>query len=46
MLPFLVTPKLHRRTIDDDALGVGEPLNETGISGKGLVVRGELEARN
>ena len=25
----------------DDGLGVGEALNETGISGNGLVVRGE-----
>ena len=25
----------------DDGLGVGEALNETGISGKGLVARGE-----
>jgi len=30
---------LHRRTLFDDALGVGEPLNETAFE-KGLVVRG------
>jgi lysosomal alpha-mannosidase len=31
---------LHRRTLHDDSLGVGEPLNETAY-GEGLVVRGK-----
>ena len=33
---------LHRRLLVDDKRGVREPLNETGILGKGLIVRGKL----
>lgn len=33
---------LHRRLLVDDRRGVGEPLNEKGILGKGLIVRGKL----
>jgi lysosomal alpha-mannosidase len=33
---------LHRRLLFDDSLGVSEPLNETGIDGKGLVNIGKL----
>ena len=33
---------LHRRLLVDDVRGVGEALNESGISGKGLIVRGKL----
>lgn len=33
---------LHRRLLVDDHRGVGEPLDEKGVSGKGLIVRGKL----
>ncbi len=33
---------LHRRTLNDDNLGVGEPLNEKGSDDKGLIVKGTL----
>ena len=31
---------VHRRTLNDDSLSVDQPLNEMGIDGKGLRVRG------
>ena len=33
--------QVHRRLLYDDKRGVREPLNETGISGEGLIIRGK-----
>lgn len=34
---------VHRRTLNDDALGVAEPLNEKGKDGKGLIIKGNMK---
>ena len=37
----MIFPQLHRRMLKDDKRGVGEPLNETGQFGEGLIIRGK-----
>ncbi|CAF1673604.1 unnamed protein product, partial [Didymodactylos carnosus] len=37
----LVEIMLHRRVIADDGLGVSDPLDEMGIDGQPLIVRGK-----
>jgi len=38
---ILLTWKVHRRLLHDDSRGVGEPLNEDGQFGDGLIARGK-----
>ena len=35
-----LTLQVHRRLLHDDRRGVGEPLNETGVDGNGLIITG------